>query len=589
MLRPAPKNQKQERQAKSAGAASAAGALNPIALQWRMGALLIIVFLAAALRLVALDQTPPAIHADEAPNAWNGYTLLKTGKDQYGASWPIFYIRAFGDYRTASYAYASVPFQFFGGMNVWTTRLPAATAGILSVLLIYFVASRLFGAATGITAAAMLALNPWHLQISRWGHEASLSPFLVLLSVAALLWARLPIDDDPPRPRPLLAGVAGAIIAASCYGYSAVRAFLPCFMIGVVAVNWRAWRGILGSRDGMRALAAFAIAGTVLFGPLLWSHFTDPVIGERARILGWVWSASDSLVEKAGKVISRYLDHYSLDFLFLTGDRDPALSPPAGFGLYHWYDLPLILVGIVALIKVFRTSAAARIVLLWLVLYPVGDILFPHVSSHSLRSLAGVSCLVLLSALGAVQAGRWLSILRQKSLRAGIALAVFLVVLFSHGSFLRGYFGTEFNRHKSSLIVFGADILEAAAWLKPRLPNTAAVFITGHAAHPDIVTLVGLEYDPHQWFRETRDFVRGPLPDGRFSDAYIYLRYGKVYFLLTEASITALNQLAQNDRPDRVIVIVRPGELGLERHAPPDHVIRHADGQPKLWLFDLQL
>jgi hypothetical protein len=121
------------------------------------------------------------------------------------------------------------------------------------------------------------------------------------------------------------------------------------------------------------------------------------------------------------------------------------------------------------------------------------------------------------------------------------------------------------------------------------LPEVAAVFITGQAAHPDIVTLVGLQYDPHQWFRETREFVRGPLPDGRFANAYLYLRYGKVYFLLTETSIVALNQLSQNNRPDRVVFIVRPGELGLERYARPVYEVPGADGKPTLWIFDLQL
>ena len=115
------------------------------------------------------------------------------------------------------------------------------------------------------------------------------------------------------------------------------------------------------------------------------------------------------------------------------------------------------------------------------------------------------------------------------------------------------------------------------------------MFVTGQAAHPDIVTLVGLNYDPHQWFQESRELVRGPLPDGRFENAYIYLRYGKIFFLLTESSITALNELSQNDRPDRVIFIVRPGELALERHARPVCEIRDPDGQPRLWIFDLHL
>ena len=589
MLGAAPKNRKQGSRAKPANAAPMSLPMAPIAARWRIGALVGILLVATVIRLVVLDQTPPAIHADEAPNAWNAYTLLKTGKDQYGVSWPVFYLRAFGDYRTASYAYAIMPFQFFGGMNVWTTRLPAAIAGVFSVLLIYCVAARLFGATVALVAAAMLALNPWHLQISRWGHEASLSPLLVLLSVATLLWANLPLDDEDQRPRPIVAALAGVMLGASCYGYSAVRAFLPCFMIGVVGVNWRAWRKTLMSRDGIGAMGAFIAGGLILFGPLLWSHLADPLIGERARILGWVWSESDSPIEKAAKVLVRYLDHYSLDFLFLTGDRDPALSPPEGFGLFHRYDLPLIIVGLVALIRLVKKSRAARNLLVWFLLFPIGDVLFPHVSSHSLRSSVGVICLVLISAFGAVQAGLWLRALGQKSLNVSATAVIALIILISQSYFFLGYFGPEFNRHKSSLIVFGADIFQAAAWLKPRLAEAAAVFITGNAAHPDIVMLVGLEYDPLRWFREPRQLVRGPLPDGRFQDAYIYLSYGKIHFLLGEESMRALNRLSQNDQPDRVILIVRPGELGLERYARPVHQIRGANGQAKLWIFDLQL
>src|SRR5262245_27353286 len=88
--------------------------------------LLLIVVLASVLRLSRLDYVPPGLHVDEAVNAWNAYTLLKTGKDKDGARWPIFYTRGFGDNRTTTYVYAQLPFQVLGGMNVWTARLPAA-------------------------------------------------------------------------------------------------------------------------------------------------------------------------------------------------------------------------------------------------------------------------------------------------------------------------------------------------------------------------------------------------------------------------------------------------------------------------------
>ena len=167
--------------------------------------------LAAVLRLVWLDQAPPGLHQDEASNAWNAYCLLKTGTDEFGTRWPIFCMRAIGDYRSTLYTYTMIPFQAVGGLNVWTARLPAAVGGILTVLLLYWVAARLFGPAAGLAAALLLAVNPTHIQLSRLGLEASQTPLLTLIPLALLLWAGLPLADGDPQPRPLRAVLAGLV------------------------------------------------------------------------------------------------------------------------------------------------------------------------------------------------------------------------------------------------------------------------------------------------------------------------------------------------------------------------------------------
>jgi 4-amino-4-deoxy-L-arabinose transferase-like glycosyltransferase len=135
---------------------------------WSRKVLVIVLLVAAVLRLVQLGALPAGLNVDEASNTWNAYTLLKTGKDQHGVAWPIFYTRAFGENRSTSYIYSLIPFQALGEMSIQTTRLPAALGGLLSVLLMYFVGARLFGQATGMIAAGILALNPWHLQIGTY-------------------------------------------------------------------------------------------------------------------------------------------------------------------------------------------------------------------------------------------------------------------------------------------------------------------------------------------------------------------------------------------------------------------------------------
>ena len=45
-----------------------------------------ILVLATGLRLVGLDGVPPALSADEASNAYDGYCLLHTHRDRWGQS-----------------------------------------------------------------------------------------------------------------------------------------------------------------------------------------------------------------------------------------------------------------------------------------------------------------------------------------------------------------------------------------------------------------------------------------------------------------------------------------------------------------------
>src|SRR5258706_70265 len=447
--------------------------------RWTIGILPIILASAAGPRLFRLDRVPPGLDVEEVANAWNAYPLLRTGKDQHGVSWPVFYTRAFGENRSFYYIYALLPFQAVGGMNVWTTLLPAAAAGLGAILLIYFVGARLFGRLTGLAAAGILAFNPGHLLVSRMGLEAALTPLLVLGSVAALLWSHMPLDDAaPPRPSAVGAALAGGVAGISGYGSWALRLFLPVFFLAAPLVAGRAWLGRLKTREGALALGAMVVAGAVSFGPLFWKHLADPEAGRRARIQGWVWSESDTTVERIEKVLGRYPAHFGADFLFLRGDGDPGHAPPSGTGLFQRY-----------------LSAA-----------------------------------------------------------------------------------------------YGPGILQAASWIQPHLKEADAVVVQqAWIAHPYVFTLVGLGYDPEQWFRDRREIVRGPLADGTYPYEDVYLSYGKIHFMFADSSVPALRNLAQNGRRDRVFFIVMPGDMGLDKQSRPVHEIRDAKGRTLVEIYELDL
>src|ERR1700690_2543296 len=97
--------------------------------------LIAIIVLAFVLRFYKLGSYP-ALNADEASNGYDAYSLLLTGKDQHGNSWPIDF-QSFNDYKPGLYVYIIMPFVKVMGLNEWSVRIPNAAIGVLSIYVIY--------------------------------------------------------------------------------------------------------------------------------------------------------------------------------------------------------------------------------------------------------------------------------------------------------------------------------------------------------------------------------------------------------------------------------------------------------------------
>ena len=105
--------------------------------------LISIVVLAAILRFWQLGLVPPSPDWDEAALGYNAYSLLKTGKDEYGTRWPLA-LRSFDDYKPPLYAYLAIPTVKYLGLSTYSVRLPAAINGVLGVIGAYFLTVALF-------------------------------------------------------------------------------------------------------------------------------------------------------------------------------------------------------------------------------------------------------------------------------------------------------------------------------------------------------------------------------------------------------------------------------------------------------------
>ncbi len=218
--------------------------------------MVIVLLVAAALRVMALPDLPVGLHYDEAAN------VVLTRQIASGDYRPVF-IRA--------YTGKEVLFFYVGAFWVWATggapwglRLNAAMFGVLTVAATYAVTRALFGTDRrarwiALLAAGWMAVAFPHVLLSRYGFRAIAQPLLQALTVTAL-WHGLRTG----KRRWFAAG--GAFLGLTGYTYLAARLFpLPL----ALALGWllvRARREERWRRVGQFALAL--LVALVVFAPL---------------------------------------------------------------------------------------------------------------------------------------------------------------------------------------------------------------------------------------------------------------------------------------------------------------------------------
>lgn len=148
---------------------------------------LLLFLLGAVVRILYFGSIPGGLNQDEASIGYDAYAILHYGIDRNGIHLPIHLI-AWGSGQNALYAYLSLPFILLFGLTPMSVRAVSLIMGLLGMLVFYLLSKELFTSRTaGIAAMFFIAINPWHIMMSRWALESNLLPTLILLSVYMLL------------------------------------------------------------------------------------------------------------------------------------------------------------------------------------------------------------------------------------------------------------------------------------------------------------------------------------------------------------------------------------------------------------------
>jgi 4-amino-4-deoxy-L-arabinose transferase-like glycosyltransferase len=348
---------------------------------WLPGVL--ILCLAAALRFAFLSENPPGLFRDEARKAYSTYSLLVTGNDLTGRTWPL-QVKEFTAYTTPFYHWFSLPFIAGLGVTVFSTRALAALAGTVACLGVYLVGKTWGGKTAGILASLLLAISPWHLLFSRWANQGILMTAFLPLAVA-LTW-RVLENEKRSWPQTVAASLLWAL---SWNAYEPNRLFVPFLLFALLALEARGWRS-----NKERPARLFLVGGLTLV-------FISPFLAGMA--LHWEETQARLAAVTAGQswtpwgFLQNYLLHWNPFYLFVWGDANPR-HHVWGQGQMTLLEGSACLLGAIALWK--ESPRWGGWLLAWLFLAPIPAAVTQESLPHALRTLMVVPALALLGGIG---------------------------------------------------------------------------------------------------------------------------------------------------------------------------------------------
>ena len=341
----------------------------------------LIIVLSIILRFTNLAAIPVGFNDDEAAFGYNAYSIAKTAKDEWGRFLPFPAFESFGDWKLVGYLYLTVLAQQFLGVNEFATRFPSALFGVLTVIVTYFLANRLFDKKIAIVSSLLLATSPWHIVASRNAFESDLLSFFITLAVFLFLLSLA-------SKRYFVFSLLTFIV--SFYFYRSAWIFVPPY-VAFLLYSFR--------HDLRRLQINFTKVGVLIFLLILpliplsstfrgqSRFFQESFIAGIQRVginneinekrgvcqnhlpVVFCTFAYNKYLVLASTYINNYLSNLSPKTYF-------DMANPLGFqsfmsrSAFYFFELPLILSGIILLLK--QKNPAAKILIPWLLLSPVG-------------------------------------------------------------------------------------------------------------------------------------------------------------------------------------------------------------------------
>lgn len=327
-------------------------------------ALIALLTLTVFTRLYKLSEAPSTLIIDEAHYAYISYSLLKTGKDEHGQSYPMVF-KGFGDYKLPAQVYTLLPFIGFFGLDNLAARLPAATSGILLVLLVYCLFLEWnFSKRAAFFAALVTSISPWTFILSRFAYEANLG--LLFFSLALLFTFKA-----NKRSRLLFFLLAALFFALSIYAY-VIYKFITIFFV----LFFTSYYFFFSKNNKLKAIL-FIVFFSLLIVPFFFgqaansnlARFKQIGVFSNEQLINTVnenrhfclqnyhkllcYGIFNKPIAYSRELLSDFIKTYSPEYLFIRGDENLTYMNVDDTGLFAVFLLPFYLLGLAVFIYKF--------------------------------------------------------------------------------------------------------------------------------------------------------------------------------------------------------------------------------------------
>lgn len=317
----------------------------------------VILFFGILTRFYKLGEAPAGLYLDEAAQGYNAYSILKTGKDEFGKALPAVF-RSFVDFKTPVYIYLVVPLIPVFDLTPLTVRLPSFIFSMLTFPILFLLLRKISPAKLAIPLSLMtillLAISPWHVLFGRTNFECNVALFFFLAGVY-LFYKGL--------ERPIWLILGAVMLAIAIPAYHSQRIITPVILLllflryrrQLFSPNLRRYTTmslVIGLFISLPTLAVVLTPGFLARAAGLnifsFSHLPAGFIENYQGLFGFIINSRWFL--SAWEFASLYVSYFSPRNMFVLGDAGLRSSFPELATFFVW-QFPFYIYGLYLLVK----------------------------------------------------------------------------------------------------------------------------------------------------------------------------------------------------------------------------------------------